>query len=95
MRFRRGSYALLISKSCFPRLGLVLEELAALGTPATRFAKSLQFLRAEISRGAEVCDLEPFGSDPGEFTVTIHGFRTRGKVNERLWTIMILDIDSA
>jgi hypothetical protein len=95
MRFKRGSYALLISKACFPRLALVLEELGSLGTPATQFAKSLQRLKAEVSRGADMSYLEPFGGFPDDFTTTLHGYRARIRINPRLQVITMIDIDDA
>ena len=93
MRFRRGSYALLVSKACFPRLALVLEDLRLLETPATHFARSLQLLKAEISRGADSPDLAPFGAAGDEFTITLHGYRIRLRIDQRIFTIQVADVD--
>ena len=95
MRFASGFYSLLISKACFPRLALILEELNGLGTSPSQFAKSLQRLRAEVSRGADMPCLEPFGSLPNEFTTSLHGCRARIRIHARLQTITLLDIDGA
>ncbi|WP_404334194.1 hypothetical protein AB2M62_12585 [Sphingomonas sp. MMS12-HWE2-04] len=95
MRFRRGLYALLVSQACFPRLGIVLEELQVNETPATKFTKSLQYLRAEISRGADVADLEPLGESAGDFVTTLHGYRVHIQVNEVHFTVTLVDIDDS
>ena len=95
MRFRRGQYTLLVSPACYPRLGIVLEELRANETLPTKFTKSLQYLRAEISRGADVVDLDSLGNVRGDFAITLHGYRTFLHIDEIHCTVTLVDIDDS
>jgi hypothetical protein len=95
MRFRAGSYKLLVSPVCFPRFGIVLEDLRTLGTPAVDFLKSLRNLAADISRGADLSELDPIDHFPDEFAVTLHGYRVRFRIDQALKLILMLDIDES
>lgn len=95
MQFKAGSHKLFVSRACFPRFALVLEELKAMATPPVDFLKSLRYLTADISRGADVAELDPVTAFPDEFLVTLHGYRARFSIDQALKLILMLDIDEA
>ena len=94
MSFARGYYELIVDQAGLPHLCLLLNDLSQSGTTRADFFGSLYILRAEISRGRRPDDLDDLAGLPGEYAVTVHGFRVHLRISEAQMMIWITDVET-